>query len=138
MVDDVVKKSISYIERHLDASLSLELLAREMGFSKYHFHRIFKKHSGKSVTDYIRSRKIARAAYLLLYTEQRVLDIALISGFESQEAFTRIFKKTYALPPRQVPGTDAGVYRARGGPSNEGDQRVDDYGIESGKIRVRL
>lgn len=101
MYYDVIHKSIGYIEQHLDEALSLDKVSKEVGFSKYHFHRIFRKYVGRSVTDYIRHRKISSAAKLLLYTEERVLDIALHCGFESQEAFSRAFKAIYALPPAQ-------------------------------------
>lgn len=97
--EEVVQKSIAFIEQHLDKNLSLDVLAKEMGFSKFHFHRIFKKYVGKNTAEYIHHRKIAYAANLLLYTGERILDIALLTGFESQEAFTRSFKKSYGLPP---------------------------------------
>lgn len=98
---DLIHKSIDYIEQHLDEDLSLDIISNEAGFSKFHFHRIFRKYVGKSVADYIRSRRLSCAANLLLYTEERILDIALHYGFESQESFTRAFKAAYALPPAQ-------------------------------------
>lgn len=54
-----------------------------------------------SITDYIRVRRLAHASTSLLYTNERILDIALYFHFESQEAFTRTFKKYYGLPPGQ-------------------------------------
>lgn len=98
---DVIHKSIEFIEDHLDQPLSLENVSKEAGFSKFHFHRIFKKYVGKSLIDYIRYRRISSSAQMLLYTNERILDIALYFNFESQEAFTRAFKSIYALPPAQ-------------------------------------
>ncbi|WP_438497957.1 helix-turn-helix transcriptional regulator [Paenibacillus sp. IHBB 3054] len=97
----LIHTSIEYIEQHLEEELSLERIAQEAGFSKYHFHRIFRKYVGKSVYEHIRTRRLSCAANLLLYSEERILDIALQYGFESQEAFTRAFKEIYALPPAQ-------------------------------------
>lgn len=51
------------------------------------------------MSEYIRYRRLTTSANLLLYTDERILDIALHYGFESQEAFTRAFKSLYALPP---------------------------------------
>lgn len=45
-----------------------------------------------SVASYIRLRRLANAAGALLYTDLRIIDIALYYQFESQEAFTRTFK----------------------------------------------
>lgn len=52
-----------------------------------------------SVASYIRLRRLANAAAALLYTDHRIIDIALYYQFESQEAFTRTFKKMYHMPP---------------------------------------
>lgn len=74
-------------------------MASQVGFSKYHFHRVFRKYVGQSLNTYIRYRKLTSSAYLLLHSDERILDIALHYGFESQEAFTRAFKSVYSLPP---------------------------------------
>ncbi|GIO84905.1 putative HTH-type transcriptional regulator YbfP [Paenibacillus faecis] len=97
--EEMIQRSLSYVEQHLYENPSLDDLARETGFSKYHFHRMFKKYVGKNISQYIRSRKMACAVDLLLYTDERVLDIALLTGFESHEAFTRAFGKIYGLTP---------------------------------------
>ena len=44
---------------------------------------------------------MAHASLLLLKSELKIIEIALISGFSSQEAFSRVFKSHYQLPPRQ-------------------------------------
>lgn len=98
---ELIHKSIAFIEQHLEEELDLERIAAEAGLSKFHFHRIFRKYVGKSVHEYLRTRRLSHAANLLLYTEERIIDIALQYGFESQEAFTRAFKGVYALPPAQ-------------------------------------
>ncbi|MGG0823683.1 helix-turn-helix domain-containing protein [Paenibacillus turicensis] len=99
MYYDIIQQSIKYIEQNLDQDLNLDIVAKQVGFSKYHFHRIFSKYVGQSLNTYIRYRRLTSSAYLLLYTDERILDIALHYGFESQEAFTRAFKALYSLPP---------------------------------------
>lgn len=76
-------------------------IAGQVGFSKFHFHRIFQAAVGISITEYIRIRRLANASATLLYTNERIIDIAFYYHFESQEAFTRAFKKYYHLPPGQ-------------------------------------
>ncbi|OWR31715.1 AraC family transcriptional regulator [Saccharibacillus sp. O23] len=94
-----VQKTIDYIERHLEQELTGERIAAEAGFSFHHFHRIFQSETGMTMSDYVRSRRLAGAASALLHTDERILDLALRCGFESQEAFGRAFKKIYGLPP---------------------------------------
>ncbi|GAK03520.1 right origin-binding protein [Geomicrobium sp. JCM 19037] len=95
----ITQQSVAYIEENLLQPITLETVAIEMGYSKYHFHRTFVREVGMSATEYIKHRRLVLAAHQLLYTEERIIDIALNSYFESQEAFTRAFKKYYSLPP---------------------------------------
>jgi len=95
----MIKKIILYVEENLHEPLTLESIASQSYFSKYHFHRIFQSSIGMTVTEYIRLRRLANASSDLLYTNERILDIALYYRFESQESFTRAFKEIYKLPP---------------------------------------
>ena len=90
---------MNYIETNLSEELSLDEIARAIGFSKFYFHRTFQSEIGMPVYEYIRNRRLASAASLLLSTDAPILDIALTFRFESQEAFTRAFKTVYHLPP---------------------------------------
>ncbi|MGM9924920.1 MAG: helix-turn-helix transcriptional regulator [Bacillus sp. (in: firmicutes)] len=97
----IIKQAIQYIEVNLSEELSLEIIAFQAGFSKYHFHRVFQQEIGMTVMEYVRNRRIAGAASMLLNSEEKILDIAFYYRFESQESFTRAFKKVYQLPPGQ-------------------------------------
>ncbi len=94
-----IQHSIEYIEAHLHEQLSLQHIAAQIGFAPNYFHHLFSRAVGKGVADYIRQRRLCQSALLLITTEQGILDIAMQCGFESQEAFTRAFKKEYVLPP---------------------------------------
>lgn len=97
---DQVEKSIIYIEDNLNENIKVEEIAGAIGYSYYHFHRIFQALVGESVGNYLRKRRITRAAYDLIYTDKRIIDIAMYYRFESQEAFTRAFKTSYAVSPK--------------------------------------
>jgi len=104
----VIQKTIEWIEAHLHEQISPDDIDVVSGFSKYHFHRVFQTSVGMSVSEYIRIRRLAKAASILLNTDERIIDIAFYYQFESQESFTRAFKKLYGLPPgqyRKVMGT---------------------------------
>ncbi|MCE4049106.1 MULTISPECIES: AraC family transcriptional regulator [Bacillaceae] len=101
MYSQMIRQSVEFIETNIHEPLSLSILAKEAGFSKYHFHRIFQKEIGVSASEYIRYRRLANAAHMLLYTDEKIIDIAFYYHFESQESFTRSFKKYYQIPPGQ-------------------------------------
>lgn len=94
-----VEHAINYIEKHLTEELNLHKVSREVGFSQYHFHRLFKHTTGLSIGHYIRIRKLAKAAFFLIETDISILEIAVECGFETQESFTRAFKSVYQFPP---------------------------------------
>lgn len=100
MIDNlIIRELIKFIEDNLDQNLSQPILAEKSGYSKSHLHRAFKFEVGMSVSEYVRHRRIAASSTLLLYTEIPILDIALEFQFNSQEAFSRSFKKIYSLSP---------------------------------------
>lgn len=96
-----IKKAMNYIENNLKKEIRTEDIADSAGFSKYHFQRVFKRETGLNLYEYIQKRRLAEASSLLLNSNIRILDIAAYLCFESQEAFTRAFKKVYGLPPGQ-------------------------------------
>lgn len=99
--EKVVQKALRFIELHLMETIQVRDLAHEVGYSAFHFQRVFRKVTGKSVSAYIRERRITESARTLITTDERLIDIALACNFQSQEAFTRAFKKTYHMPPNQ-------------------------------------
>lgn len=94
-----IQRGIDYIEAQLDESIVIAQVARVAGISRWHFQRIFKALVGETLKVYIRARRLARASERLLASEMRILDIALLAGFESQESFTRAFKAAFGLTP---------------------------------------
>ena len=94
-----VKRSIDYIEANLREKLDLVRVAKVIAFSPYHFHYVFSVTVGETFKGYIRKRRLTEAAHELRGTKQRILDVAVSFGFESQEAFTRAFKKMFRMTP---------------------------------------
>ena len=94
-----IQAALAFIEGNLCEDLSLESVAKSVGLSKFYFHRTFQKETGVPLYAYIKRRRLAGAAALLLTTGMPILDIAVAFQFESQEAFTRAFKSSYQVPP---------------------------------------
>lgn len=95
----IVSQAIRYIENNLDNKLDLETVATALHYSKYHLHRIFTKIVGLTIHEYVQRRQLTEAAKLLVFSKRPIIEIALISGYESQQAFTSIFKAMYKMTP---------------------------------------
>ena len=99
---DSLEKALNYIESHLHEDVDLSSIAKEAGYSLYHFHRIFKGAVGDSIKDYIRKRRMTEAAKELVYTNRPIVDIGIEYGYESRVAFSRAFEKVYGRSPSEV------------------------------------
>lgn len=96
---DQIQRAIDYIEDHLNDELSVEQIARVAAFSRWHFQIVFSSVIGETLKEYIRKRRLSLALISLSSTDQRIIEIAVNSGFDSQESFTRAFKNQFGLTP---------------------------------------
>ena len=96
-----IEAVIDYIENHLDGKLELESVAEAVHYSKYHLHRLFTETVGMTIHDYVQRRQLTEAAKLLVFSDQRIIEIALICGYESQQSFSLAFKAMYKSPPAE-------------------------------------
>src|SRR5215216_1963430 len=88
------------VQHRLDADINLEALARQFGYSPFHFHRVFSKTVGETPKQHVDRLRLERAAYKLAITDDSVLDIALSVGFKNHETFSRAFKRAFGYTPR--------------------------------------
>lgn len=95
-----LEQSIIYIENHLTDHIKVEEVAQYAGYSYYHLNRQFVAILGESVGSYIKKRRLANAAQKLLYTDTKIIDLAIENDFESPEAFSRAFKTMYKTSPQ--------------------------------------
>lgn len=98
---DKVIAAIDYIESHLSEKLDLEIVSCAVHYSKYYLHRIFTNTVGVTIHDYVQRRQLTEAAKLLIFSQKPIIEIALMAGYESQQAFTAIFKAMYKKSPGQ-------------------------------------
>lgn len=96
----VITHVLDYIEGHLaDENLNLDTITKEIGYSKYHLHRMFTFVVGVSIHQYILRRRLTEAARMLTSTEKTLMEIALCSGYETQRSFSRGFKAMFRCTP---------------------------------------
>ncbi len=95
-----INRVLACLEHNLDALPSLDHLAGLAHYSPHHFHRMFTGMVGESLAAYARRLRLERAAMWLSRTARPVTDIALDSGYDSHQAFTRAFKAHFGVSPR--------------------------------------
>lgn len=86
----VIDTIVEWIDDNLNQPLRIDVLHCHAGYSKWHLQRLFMQYKGESLGRYIRERKLLLAARDLRDTDQKVYDICLKYGFDSQQTFTRI------------------------------------------------
>ena len=93
---------INYVYQHLDEPLSVERLAKQVHWSKFHFHRQFRALTGMPIMSWVQILKLKRAAFQLAFqTDWTITRIAGQAGFENGESFSRAFKKQQGQSPSQ-------------------------------------
>ena len=97
----VVKKTVLIIESDISAELSLNALAKKQGVSDGYLSTVFKKETGKTLSEYIRDRRIEHAKYLLNTTHLQIQTIALRCGIMDVQYFSKMFKKQIGKTPKE-------------------------------------
>ncbi len=100
-MEEISRKIVSYIEENLDKDLTLEKIAEALNYSKFYMVRVFKDNTGITPYQYIRGRRLDKAAEKLVGTKQPVVEIALEAGYGSQQSFTRVFRCEYGCTPQE-------------------------------------
>ncbi|WP_437837695.1 AraC family transcriptional regulator [Sorangium sp. So ce1153] len=98
------RRVLEHIDAHLEEDLTLERLSGVAAFSKYHFQRQFSELFGMGVHEYVKLVRLRRASYRLALPareQARIIDVAMASGYESPEAFSRAFKKAFGQTPSE-------------------------------------
>lgn len=95
-----IRTIICFVENHVKESQIIDKqLEHAVGFSIPHIREIFRAQAVVPLKQYIIQRKIANSTFDLLYSKDRVLDIALSYGFESHETYARAFKRVLGITP---------------------------------------
>jgi two-component system, response regulator YesN len=94
-----VQSILDFINQHYMYQIGLNDIADMFYLSNEHVSRLFKKHTGEGITQYILRKKMESAADLILTTDYSMKNIAELMGFENIPYFYKMFKKTYDCSP---------------------------------------
>ena len=96
-----VQKAVLLIDSDLSAPLSLANIAAAQGVSEGYLATVFKRETGKTVSEYVREKRMKHAAHLLTTTRLQVQTIALHCGIMDVQYFSKLFKRHTGKTPKE-------------------------------------
>ena len=94
-----VRRSLLVMQNNFAETIEMDSLARQVGLSRPHFFKLFKKQMGVTPNLYLNTLRSEKAIEYLMTTEKTVSDIGFDLGFSSQASFTRFFASNVGIPP---------------------------------------
>lgn len=92
---------IDYIEKNIKEILTTETIAKEVGYSTYHFSRIFKKQMGMSLMEYVKERRLICASKEI-FSGKKIIDVSIEYGYKTHSGFSKAFKKKFGFAPTLI------------------------------------
>lgn len=93
---------LKYIEANYNEMLSHDKVSAMANMSRFHFCRLFKELTGKTLNEYINSIRINKAVELIKNSELSITEIALSTGFNDLNYFCRMFKRLQKISPGKL------------------------------------
>ncbi|WMJ82239.1 AraC family transcriptional regulator [Clostridium sp. MB40-C1] len=94
-----LSQAIDYIENNLAGDISYDEAAKIACCSTYYFQRMFSYVAGIPLSEYIRRRRMTKAAFELQVSKAKVMDIGLKYGYVSPTSFNRAFQNVHGVAP---------------------------------------
>ena len=101
----VVKSAVLMIDSDISAEISLRTLAEKLGITSGYLATVFKRETGKTVSEYIRDRRISHAVHLLRTTSLQIQTVAMHCGIMDVQYFSKLFKKQIGKTPKEYRDT---------------------------------
>ena len=95
----VIKRTLLLIDADLCADLCAGTLAANQGVSLGYLSSLFHKEVGKTISAYVRERRMEHACHLLDDTDLQIQTVALHCGILDVQYFTKLFKKEIGMTP---------------------------------------
>lgn len=89
----------AFIDQYSDSPLDLDQIARQAGFSRYHFLRLFRTTFNQTPHQYLVQRRIEHAKSLLAAGDLSVTEVCFVVGFQSLGSFSALFHRCAGYPP---------------------------------------
>lgn len=97
--DRLIAEAMQIIGANLEHALEVDELAERLGISRRHLDRRFHQAMGRTVAEELRRQRIECAKFLLRETNQKVIEVALRSGFTGASQFNVAFRQATRMAP---------------------------------------
>lgn len=97
-----IEAALDYIEANLTEEITMEEIAKHACISPFYFQKGFALLCGVTVGEYIRKRRLSQAANEVMNSDKKIIDIALIYGYDSPDSFTKAFTRFHKVTPTSV------------------------------------
>ena len=97
-----VKNIIKYIEENITKNLTLKDISKEIALTKEYTAFVFKKATGRTVTEYINERKMILAKDLILHEDMSLSELSVYLGYNNYNYFFKLFKQYYKVSPAKM------------------------------------
>nr|WP_243866992.1 AraC family transcriptional regulator [Paenibacillus sp. BK720] len=97
-----MNQALSYIEDHLAEEIDLKEAAKRARCSEYHLSRMFSFLAGVTLSEYIRRRRLTLAAFDLMNSSDRVIDVAVKYGYSAADSFAKAFQGVHGITPSEA------------------------------------
>jgi len=98
--DGVVKRTCNYVIDHVEANITLDLVANEINVSKDYIGKLFKQKTGYNFHEYVTRIKMEHAKYLIRTGEYKNYEISEKLGYKTVDYFSQLFKEYSGCTPR--------------------------------------
>ena len=92
---------VDYIYEHLHQRITVPDLAEHVGLTESYLSSLFKKETGRAISEYVMDKRIEAAGNMLKFSDYSCADIGAILAFSSQSHFTRVFKSHTGKTPAE-------------------------------------
>lgn len=100
-IEPLAAEIMNRLKNAVYGKISVDSLAKSLGFSRTHVAYVFKRNFGKTVSEYITDLKISEAKYLIRKDQYSITQIAEYLHFDNPHYFYRVFKKATGLTPKE-------------------------------------
>ena len=104
-----IQKVIDYIEENLTDDLSYDAIAAMMAISEADLQRSFKTITGMTISEYIRNRRLSCAAIAIKNENMKIVDAALLYGYQTAEGFGKAFKQYHGCTPLEAKSPESTI-----------------------------
>ncbi len=97
----LVRKVITDVDTDLKEPLTLQYFSEKLGVNGSYLSNLFRRETGKTITQYVTDQRLKHAENLLRYTNKPVRSVAVEVGIGDAQYFSRLFRKKTGMKPTE-------------------------------------